>query len=155
MRRLALGLAGVLALSACGSTDEAATTTHTHAADDPTHMHSTTDLVEAVGPDVPGIVLSVTADPVSGFNLHAECTNLTWAAEKAGFDHVDGEGHAHVYVDGEKVARIYGEWYHLTGLTPGRHEVKVTLNANTHAAYAVDGVEISDSVVIEAGGGGG
>ncbi len=151
MRRLALVLVGVLALSACRSADESAPTTHTHAAGDPTHMHSMTELVESAGPDVPSIVLIVTADPVSGFNLHAECTNLTWAPEKAGFDHVDGEGHAHVYVDGEKVARIYGEWYHLTGLTPGQHEVKVTLNANTHAAYAVDGVEIADSVIIEAG----
>jgi hypothetical protein len=149
--RMLIVLVVALVAAACGSTDGADTTTHTHAAGDPSHLHSMSEMVEAVGPDVPSIVLTVTADPVSGFNVHARCTNLTWAAEKAGLDHVDGEGHAHVYVDGEKVARIYGEWYHLTGLTPGQHEVKVTLNANTHAAYAVDGIEIADSVTIEAG----
>lgn len=149
--RLPLLLVIALAAAACGSTDEAAPTIHTHAAGEPIHMHSMSERVEAVGPAVPGITLTVTADPVSGFNVHADCTNLTWAPEKAGLDHVDGEGHAHVYVDGEKVARLYGEWYHLTGLTPGTHEVKVSLNGNTHAAYAVDGVEIADTVTIEVG----
>jgi hypothetical protein len=151
MQRTLLLLAIAFLAAACGSTDDAATSTHTHAADDPVHTHSMAEMVEAVGPDVPGVVLTVTADPISGFNVHAAVTNLAWAPEKAGLDHLDGEGHAHVYVDGEKVARIYGEWYHLTGLTPGTHEVKVSLNANTHGAYAVDGVEVADTVTIEVG----
>ena len=149
--RMLIVLVSALVAAACGSTDDAVTSTHTHAASDPAHEHSMSEMIEAVGPDIPSIELTVTADPVSGFNIHAKCSNLTWAPERAGLDHVDGEGHAHVYVDGMKVARIYGEWYHLTGLTPGQHEVKVTLNANTHAAYAVDGIEIADSVIIEAG----
>ncbi|NNC91251.1 MAG: hypothetical protein HKN80_02040 [Acidimicrobiia bacterium] len=149
--RMSLVLWLALLVAACGSGDEAAVTSHAHAAGEPTHAHSMSEMVEAVGPDLPSVVLTVTADPVSGFNVYARCTNLTWAPDKAGLDHVDGEGHGHLYVDGEKVARIYGEWYHLTGLAPGTHEVKVSLNANTHAAYAVDGVEVADSVTIEVG----
>lgn len=151
MRKLVLVLTVALAAAACGSNDEAATTTHMHAAGDTAHMHSTMDPVEANSDPLPTVTLTVTPDPVSGFNVHADVEHLVWAPEKAGLDHVDGEGHAHVYVDGDKVARIYGEWYHLTGLTPGTHEVTVSLNANTHAPYAVGGVPIADSVTIEAG----
>lgn len=151
MRRTVLLVACAAILIGCGSSGEGSTTTHTHAAGQADHLHPMTDLVEASGPDFPTVELTVSADPVAGFNLNAVCENLTWAPEKAGLEHVNGEGHAHVYVDGEKVARIYGEWYHLTGLTPGTHQVKVTLNANTHAGYAMDGVEIADSVTIEVG----
>jgi len=52
---------------------------------------------------------------------------------------VDGEGHAHVYVDGEKVGRAYGEWFHLKGVAPGDREIRVTLQTNGHSEYAVDG----------------
>jgi hypothetical protein len=151
MRRFRFLLVVAVAVAACGTSDEAATTTHTHEAGDMAHTHSMMDPVEATGDPSPTVRLTVTPDPVSGFNVYADVEHLVWAPAKAGLDHVDGEGHAHVYVDGEKVARIYGEWYHLTGLTPGTHEVTVSLNANTHAPYAVDGVEIADSVTIEAG----
>ncbi len=150
MRRTAVVAVILFALVACGTTVGSGTT-HTHAPGDTAHAHSMTDPVEAGGEQIPTITLTVTADPVSGFNVHADVEHLTWAPEKAGLEHVDGEGHAHVYVDGEKVARIYGEWYHLTGVGPGSHEVRVTLNANTHAPYAVDGAEIADMVTIESG----
>jgi len=151
MRRLFLLMALATVVAACGSSDEAATTTHTHTAADMTHTHSMLEPIEATGDPIPTVSLTVTADPVSGFNVHADVEHLEWAPEKAGLDHVDGEGHAHVYVDGEKVARIYGEWYHLTGVTAGTHTVTVTLNTNTHAPYATGGVEIADTVTIEAG----
>ena len=50
-----------------------------------------------------------------------------------------GEGHAHVYVDGEKAARIYGPWFHLGALPPGEVTLGVTLNANDHSLLAVSG----------------
>lgn len=150
MRTLILLPLIVFALAACGSS-EGSTTTHLHAAGDTAHMHSMMEPLEATGDPLPTVTVTVTPDPVSGFNVHADVEHLVWAPESAGLDHVAGEGHAHVYVDGEKVARIYGEWYHLTGLAAGSHEVTVSLNANTHAPYAVDGVPIADSVTIEAG----
>ncbi len=150
MRRAFLLLALVTTLVGCGSGNETATPTHTHVPGDTTPAHSLVEPVEAADP-IPTVTLTVTPDPVSGFNIHAEVEHLVWTPEKAGLDHVDGEGHAHVYVDGEKVARIYGEWYHLTGTAPGSHDVTVTLNANTHAPYGVNGVEIADTVTIDAG----
>ncbi|WP_369682774.1 hypothetical protein [Roseovarius sp. M141] len=52
---------------------------------------------------------------------------------------VPGEGHAHVYVNGEKLGRLYGAWMHLPRLPPGEVIVLVTLNSNTHGPLAVDG----------------
>ena len=60
-----------------------------------------------------------------------------------------GEGHAHLYVDGKKRDRLYGPWYHLADLTPGRHTIEVTLNSNNHAEYLLEGEAISDQVTIE------
>jgi len=60
-----------------------------------------------------------------------------------------GEGHAHLYVDGVKVARIYGEWYHLETLPDDAQMISVGLYANNHQPLAVDGVEITDTVMID------
>ena len=38
-----------------------------------------------------------------------------FAPENVNQADVDGQGHAHIYVDGEKVSRVYGERFHLTG----------------------------------------
>jgi hypothetical protein len=45
-----------------------------------------------------------------------------------------GEGHAHLYIDNVKRARLYGTWFHLEDLEPGKHIIRVTLNANNHSA---------------------
>lgn len=78
----------------------------------------------------------MTPDAKSGFNV--ETTNWTWAPENVNAAALPNQGHAHLYVDGVKVARLYGPWYHLDGLAPGPHDITVTLNANNHAEYAAD-----------------
>ena len=77
--------------------------------------------------------LEVTADPdaMAGVNLHVVAAGFRWAPEHASGPAVAGEGHAHVYVDGKKIGRLYGEWTHLP-MTPGRHQVRVSLNGNDH-----------------------
>lgn len=111
-------------------------------------QHEHHDPVEAVDP-VPLIELSVTQDPKSGWNVHAATENLVFAPRSAGADHVDGEGHLHLYVDGQKVARLYGEWWHLEPLTAGEHEISVEATANDHRPYMVDGRPIISSTTIE------
>ena len=66
-------------------------------------------------------------------------------SERSGGDHVAGEGHAHVYVDGEKIARLYGPWLHIPSLSPGA-VVEVTLNANDHRPLAIGSGRIADRV---------
>jgi copper(I)-binding protein len=47
------------------------------------------------------------------------------------------EGDARLYVNGEKVARLYGPWFHIGSLPSGRTEVTVTLASNDHHGLAV------------------
>ena len=42
-----------------------------------------------------------------------------------GTEHVDGEGHTHLYIDGEKITRVYSNWYYLGKLEPGEHTIRV------------------------------
>lgn len=114
------------------------------------HMHVHGEpLVLSDDETAPSLEIAVTKDPVSGWNLEVTTTHFVFQAEKAGLEHVQGEGHAHVYVNGEKLARVYGNWFHIETLPHGRNEVEVTLNANDHRAFVVGGVPVSASVIVE------
>ena len=89
------------------------------------------------------VSISLTPDTVDGLNLHIMPTGFAWSPQGAGSAHVDGEGHAHVYVDGVKYARAYGPWLHLAGLEPGARQVRVTLNANNHGEYTIAGETVA------------
>lgn len=101
--------------------------------------------------EAPGLAFDVTEDPVSGWNLHIRTRDFAFAPEHASGRHVAGEGHAHVYVNGTKLARVYGPWFHLPDLPKGPAEVTVTLNANDHRPLAVGGEPISQSVTLKPG----
>jgi hypothetical protein len=91
-----------------------------------------------LGPATPTLAATLTPDPLSGWNLHVETSHFRFTPENAGAPHVPGEGHAHVYVDGDKIARLYGSWMHIPALPPGA-TVEVKLNANDHRPLAVHG----------------
>ena len=59
-----------------------------------------------------------------------------------------GEGHAHVYVNGTKIARLYGTWMHIGSLPPGDVEVRVALSSNDHKALAVNGQPVQVAVAV-------
>ena len=85
------------------------------------------------------VEVTAEADPIDGINVRISPQGFVFAPENVNQADMAGEGHAHIYVDGEKVDRVYGERFHLTGVAPGEREIRVTLNANSHSAYAVDG----------------
>lgn len=99
---------------------------------------------------VPSLVIEVTEDSESGWNVSLTTTNFEFAPEEAGSPHVEGRGHVHLYVDGEKVARVYGPAFHLPPLDAGTHEVRATLNTNAHRTFASGGevIEASASVTV-------
>ncbi|MEX0652072.1 MAG: hypothetical protein WD509_02065 [Candidatus Paceibacterota bacterium] len=101
------------------------------------------------GSTAPTVTLEVLKDPKSGWNAKISTTGFSFAPEKASTNHVFGEGHAHIYVDGVKINRVYGEWYHLGVLAEGSHEIRAELSGNDHSTYAQDGVKIDSTVVIE------
>jgi uncharacterized membrane protein YvbJ len=117
----------------------------------PGMMHSH-DPIE-VDPDlpVPAISIEVTEDAMAGVNVSISTENFTWAPEKASNTGPNpNEGHAHLYANGVKVGRVYGSHYHIGTeyLQRGDNEINVTLNANQHSDWTLDGEKIEDTVII-------
>jgi len=99
--------------------------------------HHDSITVLPMGPDSPTLDFVVVRDPDQGWNLNIITTNFQFTPENVGGQLVSGEGHAHLYLDGDQVARIYGSWFHIDKLGHGLVEVRVTLNANDHSQLAV------------------
>ena len=100
------------------------------------------------GPGAPTLKITVHRDPEAGWNLHVMTTAFRFAPENASKAHVAGEGHAHVYVNGAKVSRLYGPWLHLGKLPAGKAEVKVTLNTNDHRPLEVGDIPLTASKTV-------
>ena len=96
----------------------------------------------------PTLNTDIYADPVGGWNLNVKTSNFTFDAAAAGRDNVEGNGHAHVYVNGMKLGRIYGDWYHIASLPKGRHEISVSLYANDHRGLALGGAKITSTTKV-------
>ncbi|MGH1427928.1 MAG: hypothetical protein ACRBEE_08310 [Arenicella sp.] len=105
------------------------------------HVHHELDISSWV--KKPSVELVVERDDMAGWNVHVKAKNFRFSPERVNEILTEGEGHAHLFVDGNKVARLYGEWFHLGDLTAGKHEIKVSLNANNHAALVLNGQIIS------------
>lgn len=111
-------------------------------------MHD--QLIEAgQGAESPRLAIAMHKDPVSGWNVELITDNFEFAPASASRAHVPGEGHAHLMIDGEKVARVYGPWYHIPNLPVGLHRISVTLNANNHAQLTVNGKPVEAMAEIE------
>ncbi|MGB1252197.1 MAG: DoxX family membrane protein [Candidatus Promineifilaceae bacterium] len=87
--------------------------------------------------------LEAIPDMGNGYNLHAAIDNWAFTPAALGTPSIPNEGHAHVYLNGEKVTRMYGDWISLGALAPGTYQVVVTLNGNDHREFVVDGRVIS------------
>ena len=102
------------------------------------HMeHGTIDV--SADAAIPQVDLVIHKDAMSGWNLEIVTENFRFAPEHASTEHVAGEGHAHLYVDGKKIARAYGRWFHIAEPAPGAHSIRVTLNSNAHQDFTVGG----------------
>lgn len=113
------------------------------------HEHSHHGKQETSGyAAIPTLKLEVIKDSASGWNLHLMTENFTFTPENIDQTVDKPEGHAHVYVDGEKISRIYGPWFHLSGLTPGPHSIRVSLNANDHSEFVLNDEPIESSVEV-------
>ena len=106
------------------------------------------------GPIESAIPISVgvtaAAEEHGGVNVRIDAANWRWAPENVNGANIAGEGHAHIYVNGAKINRVYGPDYHIKDLPPGEHQIRVTLNANSHNALLVDGqpVEAATTVTV-------
>lgn len=104
-------------------------------------MHETA--IDVPAADAPSVSITVTPDPVAGYNLQLTTDNFAFSPQNAGLENVTGQGHAHVYVNGQKRSRLYGAWMHLDNLPKGAVEIEVTLNTNDHRPLSVNGTPVA------------
>lgn len=122
--------------------------------DSDTHMHSDgqehdhSKQMDMSGDSPPIVDLSVIPLGDGSYNVRVQTLNFVFAPQNVDQEPVSGEGHAHLYVDDVKIARLYGEWFHLESLPENAEMISVNLYANSHQALAVDGVAISDMVMV-------
>lgn len=97
----------------------------------------------------PTVDLIVTKDSRRGWNLQTKTTNFRFAPEKVNQEGGFQEGHAHLYINGKMVTRIYSNWHYLKNLEPGQNKITVILNNNQHETLIYQGKKIEATKVIE------
>ena len=118
-------------------------TAHDHGGTDASH-----DNLTEAGSPAPQLTLTLHPDGDQSRNLQIRASNFSFAPGAVNGGHVSGQGHAHVYVNGVKIARTYAPWFHLSALPKGQHDIRVTLNANDHSQLAVDGTPLEATVQV-------
>ncbi|MFM2415120.1 MAG: hypothetical protein RI911_813 [Candidatus Parcubacteria bacterium] len=85
----------------------------------------------------PSVTIHAQKDSKSGYNIHVQTQHFTFTPERVGESSVQGEGHAHVYVNDKKVMRLYSAWAHIPGdaFQSGENTITVTLNGNDHSDW--------------------
>ncbi|GAB4345162.1 MAG: hypothetical protein Fur0042_09600 [Cyanophyceae cyanobacterium] len=114
----------------------------------PHHAHETLEWPR--DRDRPTLGLLAQPDPQGkGINVQVLVSGFRFAPERLANPSDDpGEGHAHLYLNGEKIARLYGPWYHLSDLPPGRHVLSVRLSTNRHQELQYQGQAIAVETVL-------
>ena len=113
------------------------------------HKHSNLEVSDfEKSTPIPRISFIIEPDSMSGWNIHISTEHFRFAPENVNTHVKTNEGHAHLYINNHKMARLYGNWYHLKNLMPGKHEVRITLNANDHSNWSHQGQVIAATQTI-------
>jgi len=96
--------------------------------------------------DAPQIALTAWPDGGGAVNLRIDAPGFAFTPEEVNGENSPGTGHAHVYVDGVKVARVYGAYVHLPEVPTGS-VIRVTLNANDHSEWAIAGAPLAHETI--------
>ena len=121
----------------------------------PTHAqaNSAVSVHEIAQEAAPQATLVIQKDLTGGFNVHVKTTNFVWRPEMASMQHIPGEGHAHVYLDGRKIMRIYNEWFHLNtfqfSTKPGEQLLSIEFVGNDHAPYTIQGLPLGAQQLVD------
>lgn len=111
-------------------------------------VHDHGALFDMDSANAPAVELQVIPLIDGSYNIRVATRNFVFTPQLVDQAPIAGEGHAHLYIDGVKIARIYGEWFHLPSLPEAAEIVSVVLYANDHSAFAVDGLPVSASVML-------
>ncbi|MET9468978.1 cupredoxin domain-containing protein [Streptomyces sp. NPDC006544] len=159
MLALALLLAGG-AVAGCGgraTTHHKPGTSHEQASGNAGTLLTTDDgaghrLREVPAEGAPEVQLTARPDSEDGWNLQLAVKNFRFTPDSTGGAALRGAGHAHLELDGRKLARVYGPWFHLPAaqVPEGAHTLTVRLYADDHTAWAVSGKPVEGTLQLTA-----
>lgn len=115
-------------------------------------MHSHETIQVPAGQPAPTIALEVTPDKKRGYNVIIKTTNFQFTPGAINTPSNVNTGHAHLYINGKMVTRIYCPTFYLPQLAPGRNEITVSLNGNNHDQIVYNGKPVAATVVVEVPG---
>jgi copper(I)-binding protein len=78
-----------------------------------------------------------------GFEMRLSIENFAFVRVEDGTPHVPVEGHAHIYLNGLKLGRLYDTRFDIGALSPGSYDLRVALNSHDHRPYLADGVPVA------------
>jgi hypothetical protein len=101
------------------------------------------------GSDAPTLQVSASGDGPR-VRVRLDTSNFTWATSSVVANFVPGEGAARVYLDTNRVARVFSPEFTLDtrawNLSPGGHTITVVLTGSDLISYAADGEEVEVTV---------
>ncbi|MDP5254253.1 MULTISPECIES: hypothetical protein [unclassified Vibrio] len=99
---------------------------------------------------IPSVSHLMFPDVMDGFNVQILTRHFTFTPASINQAPNNNQGHAHIYVNDVKIARVYSSWFHLPRslFKTGDNVVKVTLNANDHGEWSINGNPISSVVKV-------
>jgi hypothetical protein len=113
------------------------------------HEHGAADrLREWAGSPVPTVEVSIAETADRQWTLAISADGFTFTPANV-IEPVDGQGHAHLYVDGRLMTMIYKQSFKLPRLDPGTRHLVVTLSTNDHLEYSSNGEPIAGVAVLE------
>ncbi|MEU9302744.1 hypothetical protein [Streptomyces sp. NPDC048269] len=109
-------------------------------------------LREVPAEGAPEVRLTARPDSEDGWNLQLAVENFRFTPDSTGGAALPGAGHAHLELDGRKLARLYGPWFHLPAaqVPEGAHTLTVRLYADDHTAWAVSGKPVEGMMQLTA-----
>lgn len=109
-------------------------------------------LREVPAEGAPEVRLTARPDSQDGWNLQLAVKNFRFTPDSTGGAALPGAGHAHLELDGHKLARLYGPWFHLPAaqVPEGTHTLTVRLYADDHTAWAVSGKPVEGATQLTA-----
>jgi len=120
------------------------------------HTEGATSVHEIKQEIAPTATLDIQKDPTGGFNVQVITSNFVWRPEMASMKHVPGEGHAHVFLDGRKIMRIYNQWFHLNtyqfSTKAGEQLLSIEFVGNDHAPYTIAGLPVGTEQIVDVPG---
>ena len=96
------------------------------------------------------VSVAITAEPDAhgGVDVQIVTDGFRFAPKLEDQAHTPGAGHAHIYVDGVKLGRVFENEYRIEELAPGERKIRVSLNTNDHSSLTFNGEKVESTVVV-------